>query len=296
MLNIVIFITLCLIWGSTWLAIKIGLEGSPPFLAAGYRFLLAAAFLGLFSLIFQRHGFNFKGKWPYVFLAGLFTYPLSYGLVYLGTQHVESGMAAVLFAIMPFFVAILAHYFVPGEKLTLTKIFGMVIGFIGIVVIFAENLSFRGSHILWGMMAIVASSFCSSSGSIIMKKHLKNLRPVPLTTLQTGIGGILLLAPGLLFESPDDFSYNIRTLGSLVYLGILGTAVTFSLYLYLLHKMEVTKLSTIAFITPVIAVILGIAYRHETMNWAGIVGSAMVLFGVIIVISGTNFLTRRPER
>jgi drug/metabolite transporter (DMT)-like permease len=99
MLNAAIFGFLCLVWGSTWLAIKVGLEGSPPFLGAGFRFTIASTFLFILSAIFSRRHFSFNGKLPLVLLAGFLMYPLPYGLVYWGSQYVESGMAAVLFAL-----------------------------------------------------------------------------------------------------------------------------------------------------------------------------------------------------
>jgi drug/metabolite transporter (DMT)-like permease len=290
MLNGAIFLLLCLIWGSTWLAIKIGLEGSPPFLGAGFRFAIASAFLIILTAIFRPKGFAFGAKWRYVIAAAMLIYPLPYGLVYWGSQHVETGMAAVLFAVMPFFVAILAHCFVPGDRLTLLKVFGMMIGFTGIILIFADNLGAEETLGVFGMAAVVTSSFFSASGTIISKRHFDELNPFALTAVQSFLGAVILIILGLVTESLADYETDVSTIGSLIYLGIFGTAITFSLYFLLLKKMEATKISMIAFITPVVAMFLGMAYRQERFDIMSLAGSALVILGVFIVEAGDNII------
>ncbi len=286
MLNALIFAFLCLIWGSTWLAIKIGLEGSPPFLGAGFRFAIAAAFLFALSVFTGGLDPEIRRKWRGVVFAAFVIYPIPYGLVYWGSQYIESGMAAVLFAVMPFFVAILAHARIQGEKLTVLKILGMLLGFGGILVIFADNLGARGSLGIIGMVAVSGSAFFSAVGTVYSKKHFHEIDPISLTAFQSMIGAIVLTAVGLAFESLTAYRFDARTLGSLLYLGILGTAATFTLYFYVLKRMEATKLATIAFITPVVAMILGIALRGERFDFASVVGSFMVIAGVFIVVAG----------
>lgn len=296
MLNASIFMILCLIWGSTWLAIKIGLDGSPPFLGAGFRFTIASSFLFLLTAVTGKWSFSFKGKWPMVLLAGVLLFPLPYSLVYWGSQYVESGMAAVLFAIMPFFVAFLAFLMIPDEKLTLVKIGGMIIGFGGIIIIFADNLGTKGSLGILGMAAIASSSFFSSLATILSKKHFHNINPLPLTAVQSSLGAIGLTLLGLLTESVSDFRTDAKTVGSLLYLAIFGTSVAFSLYLYLLKKMEATKIAMLAFITPLVALFLGMAVRSERLDTMSIIGSFMVIGGVSVVIAGNGLLGARIAR
>jgi drug/metabolite transporter (DMT)-like permease len=295
MLNSLIFVILCLIWGSTWLAIKIGLEGSPPFLGAGFRFAIAAAFLFALSALTGKFDFSFDGKLRKVALAAFMIYPIPYGLVYWGTQYVESGMAAVLFATMPFFVAVLAHFFVEGERLTILKVFGMAVGFAGIVLIFADNLGAKGLIGMLGMAAVSFSSFFSAAGTVYSKRHFRDIDPVPMTAFQSFIGAIALSLFGFAFESISQYRFDIKTVGSLFYLGILGTSLTFTLYFFILKRMETTKLATIAFITPVVALILGNVFYGETFDILSIVGSLMVVVGVFIVVMGDTIFNRRPR-
>jgi drug/metabolite transporter (DMT)-like permease len=293
MLNAAIFIILCIIWGSTWLAIKIGLEGSPPFLGAGFRFGISAAFLLLIAVISRRKIFAFGEKWPQVLVAAFLIYPIPYSLVYWGSQYIETGMAAVLFAAMPFFVAILAHLFIPRERLTFLKVLGMIIGFAGIFIIFGDNLGAEKQFGVLGMAAIVLSSFFSSSGTIISKIHFRDIDPLSLTVVQSAIGCLILTAVGLIAEPISSYNTDPKTVGSLLYLGIFGTALAFTLYFYVLKKMEATKLATIAFITPVVALLLGVMIRNERFDPLSVVGSAMVILGVFVVVAGDNLLRRR---
>ena len=293
MLNLLIFISLCWIWGSTWLAIKIGLDGVPPFWGAGLRFLIASAFLSIITAIAGKWKIPLRQNWRMILIVGLFMYPVPYGLVYWGSQYVESGMAAVLFAIMPIFVAILAHLFIQGERLTFAKIVGMLLGFSGIIVIFADNLGAKGSLGILGMICVAFSPFFSSLATILAKKHFREINPLPLTAIHTIFGGIGLLAVSVFTESRSNIIYDSKTVGSIFYLGIIGTAIAFSLYFYLLKTMEATKISMIAFITPLVALFLGIVFRSEVLDPLSILGSLMVVIGVFIVVMGDNILRAR---
>ena len=294
MLNSLIFVFLCLVWGSTWLAIKIGLEGSPPFLGAGFRFAIAAAFLFALSALTGKLNFTFDGKIRKVVVAAFMIYPIPYGLVYWGTQYVESGMAAGLFASMPFFVAVLAHLFIEGERLTIPKVLGMVIGFGGILLIFADNLGAKGLIGILGMAAVSISSFFSAAGTVYSKRHFHDIDPVSMTAFQSFIGAIALSSLGFAFESISQYRFDIRTVGSLFDLGTFGTSLTFTLYFFVLKRMETTKLSTIAFITPVMALILGSVAYGESFDILSIVGSIMVVAGVFTVVMGDSLFKRRP--
>jgi drug/metabolite transporter (DMT)-like permease len=286
---------LCLIWGSTWLAIKIGLEGSPPFLGAGFRFIISATFLFVLVMATGYRNVSFGGKLRHVLSAGALVFVINYGLVYWGSQYVESGMAAVLFATMPFFVALLARFYGLGERLTILKTMGMIIGFLGIILIFADNLGAKGMMGVLGMAAIVVSSAGAALGTVFSKKHFQNISPLFLTAVQSGIGAVALTAIGLSVEPVSSYKTDFKTIGSLLYLGMFGTALAFTLYFYILKRMEATKLATIAFITPVVAMILGAVYRKEVFDFLSLLGSLMVIVGVFIVVTGDGITRRRQD-
>jgi drug/metabolite transporter (DMT)-like permease len=286
MTSVLIFIMLCLIWGSTWLGIKIGLEDSPPFLSAGFRFLVATIILYLLA---QIKGIDFRknrGKLKQIFLPGIFQYFFSYALVYWGEQFISSGLMAILFSTLPFFVAFYAFFILKNEKLGFWKIFGLILGFLGIIVIFSENLSLGLKENFWGMLAAVGSAACSALSTVLIKKNLKEVNPVVTATYQMALGSFFLLITGFSLEKLSDFKITFNSLGALLYLAIFGSAIAFVSYYWLLKKVEATKISVIAFITPIVAVFLGWLFLDEKIEWYMAFGTIFVFAGIGLVNYG----------
>jgi drug/metabolite transporter (DMT)-like permease len=274
---------LCLIWGSTWLGIKIGLEDSPPFLSAGFRFLIATAFLYIWARKKKVKFANYRGQLLKILIPGFFLYYLSYSLVYWSEQYVDSGLTAVLFATFPLFVAIFATLFLKDEKLNLIKLLGVIIGFSGIVLIFWESLSFSGENLLIGMIGVILSAVSSAYASVRVKRDLYSVEPVVISTYQMGLGTLLLLGSGFILEKFSDFELTYKSIGALLYLSFFGSALAFMTYYWLMKKIEVTKLSLIAFITPIVALILGWLVLKETITLYLLLGTILVIIGILLV-------------
>jgi drug/metabolite transporter (DMT)-like permease len=274
---------LCFIWGSTWLGIKIGLEDSPPFLSAGFRFLIATIFLYVWAKSKGIRFSNYRGQILKILIPGFFMYYLSYSLVYLGEQYINSGLTAVLFATLPFFVAIYATLLLKEEKLNRYKLSGLLIGFSGILLIFWDSLSFSEKDIFLGMAGIILSAACSAYASVRVKRDLYSVEPIVISTYQMGLGTLLLLTSGFLFENLHDFKLTYKSIGALLYLAFIGSAFAFMTYYWLLKKIEVTKLSLIAFITPIVALILGFLILKETITGYLLSGTVLVSIGIWLV-------------
>jgi drug/metabolite transporter (DMT)-like permease len=276
---------LCLIWGSTWLAIKIGLEDSPPFLSAGFRFVIAC--LILFALIRWKKLTLAAGRkeWKNIIIPGFFAYFVSYGCVYWGEQHIGSGLAAVLFSTLPFWVALYAHYLLPDEKFNRIKLFSLIIGFSGILLIFWDNLqvSTSGKNIL-GMVALLGSAASGGFAGVRTKRDLHYIDPIVISASQMLVGMILLLIVGFLFEDLHRFKITYKSIGALLYLALFGSALAFSIYFGLLMTTAATKLSLIAFVTPVVALILGWAVLSEKISLRLVFGSALVITGIVLLV------------
>ena len=278
-----LFAILCLIWGSTWLGIKIGLEDSPPFLSAGFRFLIATVFLFLWA---KRKGIKFtdyKAQAFKILIPGFFMYYLSYSLVYWGEQYINSGLTAVLFATLPFYVAIFATLFLKEEKLNWFRLFGLIIGFCGILLIFRDSLSLEGENLLHGMIGIILSAGFSAYASVRVKRDLHSVEPVVISVFQMGLGTILLLGSGFLSERVADFKLTYKSVGALLYLSFFGSAFAFMSYYWLMKRIEVTKLSLIAFITPIVALLLGWLVLGESISGYLISGTVLVIIGIWLV-------------
>lgn len=274
---------LCLIWGSTWLGIKIGLEDSPPFLSAGLRFLIATIFLYIWAKCRGIRFSDYKDQIIKILIPGFFLYYLAYSLIYWGEQYINSGLTAVLFATFPFFVAIYATLLLKDEKLTRFKFLGLLTGFCGIILIFWDSLSFSGENLFAGMTGIILSAACSAYASVRVKRDLYSVEPIVISTYQMGLGTLLLLGSGFLLEKTSDFKLTYKSIGALLYLSFLGSALAFMAYYWLLKKIEVTKLSLITFITPIVALILGWLILEEALTLYLLLGTILVIFGIWLV-------------
>ncbi|MGH9932690.1 MAG: DMT family transporter [Pyrinomonadaceae bacterium] len=280
-----VWLLLCLIWGSTWLFIKLGLNDLPPLTFAGIRFIIAAIIL--FSLIaVRRIPFPTRAR-DLMFLAatGILSFSLNYGLVFWGEQYISSGLAALLQSTLPAFGLIIAHYYLPGERMTLPRIVGVLLGVVGVGVIFSNQLQVSGPRALWGSAALVLSAFCAAYANVLVKTYGLNLQPSVLAAGQMLFGLVPLLLIGIPLEgNPLKFHWTPMALISLLYLAIVGTVIAFLLYYWLMHNMDVTKTMLIALVTPVVAVILGLLVLKEEIHWRTLIGGAMIISGIGLIV------------
>ncbi len=280
-MNTLLYIMLCLIWGSTWMAIKIGIQDAPPVWAAGIRILSAGLLLILFHIFRGRHlprGLHsiWRIAWP-----GILIYGLSYGLVYIGTQHISSALTSILFASFPFFIILLAPILIVWEKIAFRSVIGVFIGFIGIVVVFAGPISLDRDA-LWGAALVIIGTAASAYGTVHVKAYLGDQPVLSMMALQMTLGGLLLVIGAILTESLSRFEVTPASIGSIVYLTLIGSIIAFAGYFWLLKRIATLTLSLIAFITPIIAMYLGYIFLNEHLTGQDYMGAAMVLAGVLL--------------
>ena len=288
-----VWLLLCCIWGSTWLFIKLGLKDLPPLTFAGIRFVIAAIII--FSLIALRRVPlpNNKRDWTLLAATGVLSFSLNYGLVFWGEQYISSGLAALLQSTLPAFGLIIAHFYLPGERMTLPRIAGVLLGVLGVGVVFSNQLQVSGPRALWGSAALVGSAFCAAYANVLVKTYGLNLQPTVLAGGQMLFGLIPLLLIGIPLEgNPLHYHWTPVAVLSLFYLAIVGTVVAFLLYYWLIHNMGVTKTMLIALVTPVVAVILGLLVLKEEMHWRTLIGGAMIVSGIGLIVARRS---RRPE-
>src|SRR5262249_61208441 len=164
-----VWLILCGIWGSTWLFIKLGLADLPPLTFAGIRFLFASLILTLLILVRGVRWPRAAKDWLLIAIVGLLQFSLNYGLVFWGEQRIPSGLAAVLQSTFPAFGLVIAHFYLPEERITPKKILGVLLGIIGVGIVFSDQLSFAGKAALAGSVALVLSAFCGSYGNVLVK-------------------------------------------------------------------------------------------------------------------------------
>jgi drug/metabolite transporter (DMT)-like permease len=282
-MDTVIIVALVLIWGTTWAAIRLGLEGVPPFTGAAIRFgisavlMFSAAWLLRVRLGRRRHE---------VFLwvvNGVLLFFLSYGVVYWAEQWVPSGLAAVLFATFPLFVAIQAHFLLPGEQLTPRVLVGILVGFGGVATIYSEDFALLGGpDVAFASVVMLVSPIACAVANVLVKKLGSDIHPVSTTAVPMAVGALLLGATARLTERTAPIRFDALSVGCILYLAIFGSAVTFSLYFWMLRRHPATKLALIAYGTPVVAVFVGAVFLHEPLTPRVLAGTGGVLVGVAL--------------
>lgn len=280
------FVLLCLIWGTTWAAIKLQLRGIPPFAGVAIRFGVASVVLLAVAPRFRvRFGATRRERLLWVAIA-LLSFCGSYGLVYWAEGNgVPSGLAAVLFATFPLLTAALAHVLVPGERLHPRGVAGMLLGLLGLAVLFSEDFGhLGGSHVARSSAILLLAPLVSAVANVAAKRWGRDVHPISLSAIPMGLTAILMGGFAFLVERGRPILPDPVAWGALLYLAVFGSAVTFSLYYWLMRHLPVTRLSLIAYLTPVFAVMIGTLWLHEPMTGRVGAGSALVLGGVALAM------------
>lgn len=278
---ILVYILLCLIWGSTWLAIRASLESLTPFISLGSRFTFASL---LILILMKARGISLqkdKESIRLYLLMGFFSFVIPFGLVYWGEQFVPSGLASVLFGVYPFFVALFSFFRLPDDVIGKLKIAGMTLGFIGIIVIFSDSFTNDFSDLFLGMIAVALSGIIQAWMAVTLKKSGKHLNPLSMNFIPMLIAGLTGLLFGILTEDLSRIKIDETAIVSVSYLAFFGSVVTFTSFYWLMKKINVILLSLIAFITPIVALILGWIIYNETLTTQHLVGSVLVLIGLL---------------
>lgn len=276
-----VFSMICFIWGSTWLAIRVGLESLTPLYSSGFRFILASLLIFLWMRFKKINLQKDKISIRFYIIMGLFTFVIPFALIYWAEQFVPSGLAAVLFAVYPFFVVLFSYFLIPSETIGYLKLIGVVIGFAGILVIFSDDLGGNITSYILGMSAIVLGGFLQAGIAVLIKKYGQHLNPLTMNFVPMIIAGFALLTLGFFFEDFSTLNFNSESVLSIIYLASFGSIVTFTSYFWLLKRVNVILLSLMAFITPIVALILGWLTYNEQLTVNHFWGSLLVLTGLL---------------
>lgn len=282
---LIVWIILCVVWGTTWIFIKVGLDDLPPISFAAIRFIVSVLLL-IPIIWWQKLKFpSSKTEWIIIFISGILQFFCNYGLLFWGEQYISSGLAAVLQATIPAFGLILARIYLPNEKITVKKVISILLGIIGLVIIFQEQLTLGGTLAFLGSLAVVAGAFCASYASVLTKTYGANSNPATLIFCQMLVGLIPLTIVGLVVEgNPLKFNWTISAIICVLYLAVIGSIIAFWLYYWLLTKMDVTKAMMIAFVTPVIAILVGAIFLRESLHLQTLFGGVFILGSILLVL------------
>lgn len=277
------YLALCLVWGSTWLGIKVGLDaGMPPLLGVSLRFALAALILVPIAWLRARASFADPVAWRLATLTGVASFGVGYGCTYLGGMYVPSGLGSLTFGVFPFWVAVLAH-FILGDRLSLGKLTAIAVGLGGLVTLYWGSLQALGWDAALGVAIITFSVLIQGFGQVYVKRDGAQVPTTFLSGVGMGIGSLVLVAlAGLRGEWSQPFPLTTPVLASIAYLAVFGSIFTFMIYYRLLKRLSATLMAMIALITPPIAVVLGIIFKGERLGVVTMTGGALVLLGVFL--------------
>ena len=193
---------------------------------------------------------------------------------------------AVLFATFPLFVALFAHRFLEGDRLSTFKLLGIGLGFGGTAVLFWEGHFRTGEHFLLGMAVGLISPLAAAASNIVAKRALKDTGTMTMTTLPMAYGAVLLLPLGAGLGEWREMAWTPLGVGALIYLAVLGSALTFGLYYRLMEEVPVSRLAMIAYVTPVTALFLGWLILDETLTLRILLGTLLILTGIKVAGKG----------
>lgn len=278
------YAALCVIWGSTWLVIKVGYGGLGPFTVASIRFLLAGAILTAAVPALGAAWPRGRSEWSLAVFVGVVLFGLDYGLIYWAEQYLDSGLTAVLFATLPLITIACAHVYLPGDRMTRRKLAGALLAFGGVALLFRDGMR-AGAASTGPMLAVLASAVCAAVAAVASKRHGAHIHPAALNAAAMLVGGATLLAAAVAAGEAVTVPRDAATWAAIGYLAVAGSVVTFLVYFELLKTWSVTSLSFISVFTPAIAVALGfVALDERPTRWTA-AGAALILAGVTLALT-----------
>jgi drug/metabolite transporter (DMT)-like permease len=287
-----VWLTLCGIWGSTWLAIKLGLRDLPPITFAGIRFALAGALL--FTIIWLGRVSLPRSKRDWILLGytGFLSITVNYALVFWGEQYISSGLAALLSATVPLFGLPLAHRYLRSEPLTFWKSVGVLLGVLGVGIVFSGELGIGGPIALWASIGIIIAALATAHAGVLVKAGGTHIEPAVLAGVQMIGGCVPLLLVGVALEgSPLGFQWTALALACLAYLTLVGSVIAFLMYYWLIRHTEVSGVLMIPLVTPLVAILIGVLFAGETIGWHTAIGGVAIIGGVALTL--LNLETRK---
>ena len=290
------FAIIYFVWGSTFLAIRVGVQEVPPFLLAGMRFVLAGVILYLWA---RARGIASPSAraWGAVTLLAVLFFVLDYGLVFWAETRVPSGITAVMMALIPAFMALSEIIFMKTQRLTARLGVALVMGVAGVGVLVSRSASFGDAAIdRGGAIALVVATLSWSVASALTRKLSLPASKAMSSATHMLAGGVLLTGTAAVLGEFRGFhlqTVSAKAWLALAYLIVAGSIVAFTAYVWLIHHESPTKVGTYAYVNPVVAVLLGYFFGGESLGSRTVLGAALVLASVVVITTAKK--VREPE-
>ena len=270
----------CIVWGSTYLFIKLGVEVLPPYLLGGVRFSIAGPVLLASCLAMGR---RLPGRTDFLRTAavGVLLLVIGNGLLNLSEQHLSSGLAALLVVTFALWTTLFAMLGRGAERLSRTGWLGLLIGIAGVAILVRPFESVESS---WtGVIAVLVASFSWAIGTVFARRSIRGVDPFAASAIETTVAGPLMLGVHFLVERDAAVTWNGQAWAAVFYLAVMGSLVGFTAFVYITAHMSSSKVGTYAYVNPVVAVLLGWWLLDEAVSWRFLVGGVTVLLGLLLV-------------
>src|SRR5215472_5928610 len=280
------FAIIYFVWGSTYLAIRVGVREVPPFLLAGMRFFVAGLVLYVWAIA-RGESSPTRRQWLAASFLSIFFFVFDYGLLFWAEQRVPSGLAAVMLATIPAFMALSEIMILRTQKLTLRLVSALAIGIAGVAILTIRSLNFGGAPIdTMGALALVVAALSWSVASVLTRKLPLPPSKVMSSGVQMLAGGIFLVLAATARGELRGFHPTMVSRGAwfaLAYLVVAGSIIGFTAYLWLIHHESPTKVGTYAYVNPVVAVLIGYFVGGEALGSRTLLGTLLVLVSVVLI-------------
>lgn len=277
------WVAVCLLWGTTYLAIRIGLETVPPMLLGGFRWTIAGALI-LLVMRLRRDAMPGRAEWPTLAVLGVLLIGFGNGGVVWAEQTLPSGLTAVLVAVVPFWMLGVEWVAGSAAPLDARRLVGLLVGFAGIVLLVWPELELgQGAAFLLGVLATQLACLGWALGSTYSRRRRPSENVLAVAAYQMLFGGLAMFAAGTVTGEWPALVFNARTGSAVLYLVVFGSLAGFTAYAYALKHLPVATVSLYAYVNPVIAMVLGTLVLAEPMSLRVAVAGVVVLAGMAIV-------------
>jgi drug/metabolite transporter (DMT)-like permease len=283
----VAWVVVCVVWGTTYLAIRVALESVPVALLAGLRWATAGALLAA-MLPFFGERLPHPRTWKSIAIAGFLMAVIGNGGVVWAQQYVASGLAAVIVAMVPFWTVLVESLLPRGERLTSRMLLGLGLGFLGIVVLIWPELTIGGQSgrlFVAGVISLQIACLGWALGTSYTKRNAMSVSPLSAAAMQMLLSGIMLIAIATATGEWSRLAFTTRTAGAMIYLVLIGSIVGYTAFVHALKHLPISTVSLYAYVNPLIAVILGTLLLSEPFSIRIVIASALVFAGIAAVRS-----------
>ena len=280
-----LYALMCILWGFTWMYLKISLQEMPLYKGLSIRFISAGVIFWIIYFLKNEKVQLTKELRRVYILFTLFNFSLCYYLTYWGTKFVFSNLGAILWSLLPLCVAFMAHFYLPDDKLTRRKFSGIIIGLIGSILLFYNKDLLGQGQTFLGLLAILLSVILAAWPNVHLKMQKSKINPYHLNAVGMSISGIIFLIFALIFEGQASIPLDNKNMFAIFFLTVPGTVITWGIYIWLFNHLPVTQISYTAFYPPIIASIVGWFFLDELLPLTAILGSMLIIAGGYLVSS-----------